>query len=81
MENIKFEVYREDKSEKTVRLALEDGKDYIRLVTKKSTGELEYTLIKLNKATRTFCLIERVGAETGLLLDEKGRVLVYGFND
>ena len=81
MENIKFEVYREDKSEKTVRLALEDWRDSICLVTKNIDGEIEYTLLNFNKATGTFCLIERVGDETGLPLDGRGRIIVEGFNN
>ena len=81
MEKVRFEVYREGEPKKTVRLALVDGEDYIRLVTKKSDGELEYTLLNLNKSTGTFCLIERVGFEAGLPLDGRERVIIEGFND
>ena len=81
MENVRFEVYREGEPEKVVRLALVDGEDYIRLVTKETDGTLGYTLLDLNKATGTFCLIGRIGIDAGLPLDEKGRVIVEDFND
>ena len=77
MEKVRFEIYRE----KVVRLALVDGKDYINLVTKNIDGDTEYTLLNLNKATGTFCLIGRIGIDAGLPLDEKGRILIRGFND
>jgi len=81
MEKVRFEVYREGETEKVVRLALLGGRDSVCLVTKEIDGETEYTLLDLNKATGTFCLIGRIGIDAGLPLDEKGRVIVEDFND
>jgi len=80
MENVRFEVYREGEPEKVVRLALVDRIDHINLVTKNIDDNTEYTLLNLNKATGTFCLIGHVGADAGLPLDGSGRVIIEGFN-
>ena len=82
MENVRFEVYREDGPKKVVRLALVDGIDSnIYLVTKSIDGKIENVLLELDRDTGIFHLVEAVCDDTGLPLDEKGRVLVHGFNN
>jgi len=88
MENVRFEVYREGGPKRVVRLALVDGIDStylvkkdIYLVTKSIDGEIENILLKLDRDTGIFHLVGSVCDDTGLPLDEKGRVLVHGFNN